>query len=157
VTFTYPAKPWQCPDPLEWGAYLLRPDMDLQPMERQPPMVCAVYGLFSAEGRLVYVGQTIQLPLRIKQHRVDSLRGLRGKFARYGYRVAPEHMLRDFEIAHIHALKPEQNYAYERPEWEPHEEMAGALRSMWGVPESAPRPKKPYPLWRLRCGLALPT
>jgi hypothetical protein len=155
VILSYPAKPWQCPDPLHWGAYLLRPEMQLYAPNHPAPTACAIYGLFSADGRVLYIGRTVQLQARIRQHLFASLRGLRGKFDRYGFRLAPEHMLRDFEIAHIQALYPEQNYSCENPEWEPHDEMVAALRCIWRERAQPARAKKPVPYWRLNCGLSM--
>jgi hypothetical protein len=118
-----------------WFApFLLLPTVTAIPAGEPPPtgVVSGVYALFNEDGRMNYVGQSVDVGSRVIEHMTRKGRKARLPFAEYRCVEVPAELMRAVEIAHIYALGPLENKKLEQPSWAFHVEAARVLRAAWG-------------------------
>lgn len=108
----------------EWPKYVLGPDAEKHESARA--CVSGVYLLFSADGDLVYVGQSEYVGQRIQQHRASGR-----KFATFAWVEVPSGLLQAVEAAYIHALRPTQNAFIPDPVYMQHDRIKHAILDRW--------------------------
>jgi hypothetical protein len=120
---------WQSAGALEWGGMIMHPGTKAYSIHylEKVPQEAGIYMLCEADGRMIYVGQSKCLHQRLHHHyRYGKL-----PFHLFGYRLVPEHAVKDVEIAHIRALKPEANRLYEACHWPAVDAMTAAIKGIW--------------------------
>lgn len=108
--------------------YVLRPDAAAHRVGDYPGG--GVYMLFSKDGRLLYVGQSLDIGYRVLQHLWAVRRKERQPFVEFTAVDVPDELMRHVECAHIHALSPPEN-TLPRVEWAHHEQMVELIRTAW--------------------------
>jgi hypothetical protein len=109
-------------------AYLVGPEMDRfeRAVARTDMRVAeGIYFLFDGD-ELVYVGQSVYITERIRQH----IRK-RTPFTHFGSIDVPWSLSLSVEIAYIHALRPRLNRRYEDPVYSHHDMMVDGILKRW--------------------------
>lgn len=115
-------------DELDWSGFLLRPDAPRYDKRTAAPGISGVYALATADNRIFYVGQSVNLSARLASHLLADWPG----YSRYLFARVPPQMLLDVETAHIHGLQPEMNQRPGAPSLaSPHGQMVEAIRKIW--------------------------
>ena len=114
--------------------YILRPDAEVYPCGTYPPIgeFTGIYMLFSEDGRVNYVGQSVGVGYRNVQHFWAMRRGKRLPFVEYAAIEVPDLLRNHMEVAHIHALQPPENCIPRGALWERHDEAVKLIREAWG-------------------------
>ena len=112
----------------ELQGYVLTPNAEAYPIGHYPGG--GIYMLFDGDGRLLYVGQSLNTGYRVVQHAWSARRGERLKFVEFTALDIPNDLMRHVEAAHIHALSPPEN-SHPRPDWEHHELMVCLVKKAW--------------------------
>jgi len=118
---------WQQATPLDWGGMILRPGTDCLGSIAQIDCDVGIYALTERDGHLLYIGQSINIPMRIAAHWKKGAI----PFAGFVVQPVPEYALNEVEFSHIHALEPECNAQYRGCFWPGHEAMVKAIRQVW--------------------------
>jgi hypothetical protein len=126
---------WQSATPLEWGGMLLRPGRKRYPRDgtHEADAMPGIYSLSMADGGIVYVGKSSNLSSRLNDHFYASRMGRAEWFDFFTFMYLPDFAVRDVEVAHIHAMRPERNALYEPVRWAGHPAMVTALRTIWRI------------------------
>jgi hypothetical protein len=112
--------------PLAWGGYIIRPTDQKYPSIRHIPDCSGIYGWYTRDGDLMYVGRSRRMRSRLRDHHMPSFGG-----SMLSYRLVPEQYLAGVEMAHIKTLEPYHNDAREAaglPFWDA---MCGAIDAAW--------------------------
>lgn len=101
---------------------------------RSHPVPSGVYFLCDAEA-VVYVGQSVNIPARIRQHETDGLK----EFSAWAYVACPPHALNILETLYIVTLKPKYNQG---KDGRLHTPMAWdtLMQTFWSEPECKAAP-----------------
>jgi predicted GIY-YIG superfamily endonuclease len=120
---------WQNATPLDWGGMILRPDSETYAINARTTAHMGIYVLTEADGHILYVGLSNNIPMRIMAHWKKGAI----PFARYAFQPVPEYAIEEVEMAHIHALEPEYNISYQGrgTGWPQRDEMVKAIRMLW--------------------------
>lgn len=110
-----------------WESYLIGPDdLTLIPAIDDVNVICGIYFLWDAEGALLYIGQSIDVPNRLISH------------SRYGQSHAfvsaievKAAALDEIESAYIFALTPPNNRKYSQTGWCLHDSMVERIKNAW--------------------------
>lgn len=95
------------PLPLEWGGYIIRPTDEKHQSFAGFPNAPGVYALYTSVGDLMYVGRSVAIATRLRQHDGTAFWG--GKPSLYSFRLVPLGFIAAVECAHIQALAPPEN------------------------------------------------
>ena len=120
-----------------WTPYVITPDIEFFHVDKNNDRESeeGVYFLCSQDGLVLYVGKSTGTRYRITQHHWAMERGAQVKFALCAVLPVPLDILRDVEVAHIHALRPPGNNLFERSRCAWHGDMVQAIRKAWDLPE----------------------
>ena len=111
----------------EWPSYIVGPDLEVVRFGASHPVDAGVYFMFDDDSRLIYIGQSLGISLRLAQHHWAGRR-----CAGFGAVSVPWPLFRSIETAYIHALEPPLNRKYLRPECpDVHEQIVEAIRAKW--------------------------
>ncbi len=125
----------------DWTPYVVGIDMPLQARGEQPAADSGVYFLFAPDGGMTYIGQSLSIGYRLRQHALGR------DFSHFGCIAVPDNMLNGVEGAYIEALDPAENRMAVTgmvPAWRA--EMVEAIRDRWQLVRRwapAPTPKEP--------------
>lgn len=113
-----------------WESYLAGPrSMRLTPELDDVGVDCGVYFLWDKAGRLLYVGQSVEVQNRLLSH---SRNGREHAFASAIEVKAAA--LDEIEAAYIFALAPPWNAKFRHNGWELHGAMVERIKSIWMGP-----------------------
>ena len=120
-----------------WTPYVIKPEIEFFHVDENEsrPSEEGVYFLCSADGFVLYVGKSTGTRYRITQHYWAMQRGTQVKFSLCAVLPVPGDILRDVEVAHIHALRPPGNNLFERSRCDWHDDMVQAIRQAWELEE----------------------
>ena len=112
--------------PLAWGGYIIRPTDRKYPSIRDIPRASGIYGWYSRDGDLLYVGRSRCMGSRLRDHHMPSFGGVM-----LSYRMVPEQYLDGVEMAHIKTLEPFHNEACEAADTPFWNAMCAAIDAAW--------------------------
>ena len=122
------------PKPVHWSDYILQPDAHRYDAQvNDGPNVIGIYGLYSPDGELLYIGKANGVPHRINAHYWASQRGDQALFLWYSCLEVPLEILKGVEAAHIAALYPPRNFKLETSPCDFRDEMVKAIKQVWKV------------------------
>jgi hypothetical protein len=116
--------------PLTWGGYIIRPTDAKYRDIREAPNECGIYGWYSGDGDLMYVGRSVAIATRLRQHRLGT-HFMGGEPAYFSFKLVPERFVAGVEVAHIRTLEPPENTLMESrsvPFWDA---LVAAIDSIW--------------------------
>jgi hypothetical protein len=114
------------PMPLDWAGWIIRPTDQKYPSIYDLPNTSGIYAWYSKEGDLLYIGRSVAMNSRLRQHHMGAFGG-----RMLSYREVPERYLAGVEMAHINTLAPFHNEAREAsslPFWD---DMCAAIELAW--------------------------
>jgi hypothetical protein len=117
----------------DWRCHLIVPTTKKHPLNEFAPDVSGIYGLYSKEGALRYIGKSIGLERRIRDHWNDSMYGRRSKFYAWSCVPIPKEHMTDIETAHIVGLQTIDNKRFDYSKNTNHMDMVDAIRAAWGL------------------------
>lgn len=117
------------PSPLEWGGWIIRPTDAKHEDIRSAPNTSGIYAWYAKNGYLMYVGRSVRIATRLRQHREGTC--FTATPSLFSYREVPEHLIAGVEAAHINALNPIENRAGESRSTPFREAMEAALEAAW--------------------------
>lgn len=116
--------------PLVWGGYIIRPDDEKFSSYRGFPNEPGIYGMYTKDQDLIYIGRSVAIASRLRQHaRRTFFQG--GDPSFYSYRLVPECAIMAVEVAHIKALGPRENQFMEVGGCLLREPMTPAVAHVW--------------------------
>jgi hypothetical protein len=120
---------FQAATPLDWGGMILRPGSKCYSVNARTDAHMGIYALTASDGHLLYIGQSVNIPMRIMAHWKKGAI----PFAGYAFQPVPDYAIDEVEMAHIHALEPECNdrYAGRGAGWDGRKHMIAAIRQLW--------------------------
>lgn len=114
--------------PLAWGGYIIRPTDRKYGDIRQAPNTSGIYAWYAQNGYLMYVGRSVQIATRLRQHQMTSFTARPSLFS---FREVPERLIAAVEGAHIRVLAPIENRAGESRSTSFQKELEAAIEAEW--------------------------
>lgn len=111
---------------LDWGGYIIRPTDRKYPSIHGIPNSSGIYGWYSRDGDLLYIGRSVSMNSRLRDHHMPCWGG-----SMLSYREVPLEYLAGVEMAHIRTLAPYHNVAREGaslPFWK---DFCAAIDAAW--------------------------
>jgi hypothetical protein len=94
--------------PLEWGGYIIRPDDAKFKNVADAPNDPGIYGWYTADQDLVYIGRSTAIASRLRQHQRRTF-FWGGDPVFFSFRTVPLTLIAGVECAHIRALGTMEN------------------------------------------------
>ena len=116
--------------PLEWGAYIIRPEDRKHTNTREASNGPGIYAWYTADQDLIYVGQSVHIATRLFQHQTGTFFWL-GVPSYFSFREVPLQYLDAVEAAHIRVLAPYENKSWGRGSCEFGAELSAAIQQAW--------------------------
>ena len=117
-----------------WREMLITPASKRNQINKEfPPDASGVYGLYSKDGELRYIGKSGNVQRRIGDHWNAGVYGRREKVFFWSLVLIPKDLMTDIETAHIIALHPIDNKRLDYSKHPEHMDMVDAIREAWGL------------------------
>jgi hypothetical protein len=130
TTATYTGRTIENTTNVPWPDWIIRPTDEKLTNIREAPNDAGIYGWYSGDGDLMYIGRSIAIATRLQQHRMSTM-FFGGDPVFYSYRLVPYQLIGAVEVAHIDTLDPPENRyrdSYSAP-FVP--AMCAELRKLW--------------------------
>jgi hypothetical protein len=114
--------------PLAWGGYIIRPTDRRYADIREAPNTSGIYAWYAKNGYLMYVGRSVQIATRLRQHQMTSFTARPSLFS---FLEVPDRLIAAVEGAHIRVLAPIENRAGESRSTSFQKEMEAAIEAEW--------------------------
>jgi hypothetical protein len=115
--------------PLDWGAYIIRPTDQKHEDIYAAPNVPGIYAWYSRAGDLMYVGRSVAIATRLRQHRQGTVFDATPSL--YSYRLIPFELMAGVEVAHIDTLSPPENRYRDSYSTPFQHDLEAAIEAIW--------------------------
>jgi hypothetical protein len=115
--------------PLIWGAYIIRPTDRKYEDIREAPNAPGIYAWYSRAGDLMYVGRSVAIASRLRQHQRRT--AFWATPSLYSYRLVPPELVAGVEVAHIDALSPRENRSKDSASTPFQDALTAAIEAAW--------------------------